>query len=101
MADMRRAVKKQQGDYTGVGFIFNNDVSGDSRYGTTQLYIPLSYIKKLKDSTLLVSVGIQPGISNIGFRTNKLTFDNQYDGGLLDALGLIRYCTTPPVLTSR
>ena len=80
MADMRRPVKKQQGDYTGVGFIFNNDVSGDSRYGTTQLYIPLSYIKKLKDSTLLVSVGVQPGISNIGFRTNKLTFDNQYDG---------------------
>jgi type IX secretion system PorP/SprF family membrane protein len=80
LADMRNPVKKRQGDYTGVGFIFNNDVSGDSRYGTTQLYIPLSYIKKLKDSTLLVSAGIQPGISNIGFRTNKLTFDNQYDG---------------------
>lgn len=80
MADMRNPVKKRQGDYTGVGFLFNNDVSGDSRYGTTQLYIPLSYIKKLKDSTLLVSAGIQPGISNIGFRTNKLTFDSQYDG---------------------
>ncbi|MFL5754213.1 MAG: PorP/SprF family type IX secretion system membrane protein [Bacteroidia bacterium] len=80
MADMRRPVKKKQGDYTGIGFVFNNDVSGDSRYGTTQLYIPMSYIKRLKDSTLLVSVGIQPGISNIGFRTNKLTFDSQYDG---------------------
>jgi type IX secretion system PorP/SprF family membrane protein len=81
MADLRKPFTKIQGDYTGIGFLFNNDISGDGHYGTTQLYIPLSYIKKIKnDSTLLLSFGLQPGISNIGFRTNKLTYDNQYDG---------------------
>ena len=65
----------------GVGLIFNNDISGDSRYSINQLYVPLSYIQNFeKDTNLTVSVGITPGISNIAFRTDKLTFDNQFDG---------------------
>jgi type IX secretion system PorP/SprF family membrane protein len=65
----------------GVGLIFNNDVAGDSRYTINQLYVPLSYIQHFeKDTNLTVSFGITPGVSNIAFRTDKLTFDNQFDG---------------------
>jgi type IX secretion system PorP/SprF family membrane protein len=81
MGDMRKSFKKIKNDNVGIGLLFNNDVSGDSRYGTTQLYIPISYMKKLgNDSSFIVSAGIQPGISNIGFRTNKLSYDSQFDG---------------------
>ncbi|MBS1646081.1 MAG: PorP/SprF family type IX secretion system membrane protein [Bacteroidetes bacterium] len=65
----------------GVGLVFNNDVSGDSRYSINQMYVPLSYIQRFKsDTNLNISVGISPGISNIAFNTSKLTYDNQFDG---------------------
>lgn len=73
-------VPSQQGA-AGAGLIFNNDVSGDSRYSINQLYVPLSYIQSFKsDTNLTVSFGISPGISNIAFKTQKLTYDNQFDG---------------------
>ena len=79
--DMRVGQKKLGSDRLGVGVMFNNDVSGDSKYGTTQLYFPVSYQKKVnRDSTLLVGFGLQPGISSTGFKTSALTFDTQYDG---------------------
>ena len=65
----------------GVGLIFNNDVSGDSRYSINQAYVPLSYIQTFKgDSNLSVSLGVSPGVSNIAFNTRRLTYDNQFDG---------------------
>ncbi len=65
----------------GVGLIFNNDVSGDSRYNINQFYIPLSYIQNFKsDTNLSISLGISPGVSNIAFNTSKLSYDNQFDG---------------------
>jgi len=80
-ADARNSFKNNKANKWGIGMLFNNDVAGDSKYGTTQLYIPLSYIYKLKtDSAFFISAGVQPGISNIGFRTNKLTYDSQWDG---------------------
>ena len=79
--DMRQEGKKLGSDRLGLGFLMNYDVAGESRYGTTQLYLPLSYVRKVnEDSTLLASVGISPGISSTGFKTDNLTFDSQYDG---------------------
>jgi type IX secretion system PorP/SprF family membrane protein len=79
--DMRLGQNKLGDDRLGVGFIFNNDVCGDSKYGTTQIYFPISYIKKIKkDSSLFLSFSLQPGISSSGFKTQALTFDSQYDG---------------------
>ena len=79
--DMRQSSKKIGSDRIGVGFLMNYDVAGASRYGTTQLYLPISYIKKANaDSTLLISFGLTPGISSTGFKTDHLTFDSQYDG---------------------
>jgi type IX secretion system PorP/SprF family membrane protein len=70
-----------QQNAVGAGIIFNNDISGDSRYSINQLYVPLSFIQNFeKDTNLTVSFGLMPGISNIAFKTNRLTFDNQFDG---------------------
>ncbi|HEY1040227.1 MAG TPA: PorP/SprF family type IX secretion system membrane protein [Bacteroidia bacterium] len=80
-ADMRTDLKKMVSNRVGAGILFNHDVAGDSKYGTTQLYIPVSYIHKLSsDSNFFMSIGLQPGISSVGFKTNQLTFDNQWDG---------------------
>ena len=77
-------VLSQHGE-AGVGVIFNNDVSGDSRYSINQFYVPLSYIQKFKgDTNLSVSLGISLGISNIAFNTRKLTYDNQFNGDAYD-----------------
>jgi type IX secretion system PorP/SprF family membrane protein len=78
-------VFSQQGTI-GVGLVFNNDVSGDSHYSINQAYIPLSYIQTFKsDTNLSLSLGISPGVSNIAFKTNKLTYDNQFNGDAYDA----------------
>lgn len=70
-----------QNSAIGAGIIFNNDISGDSRYSINQFYVPVSYIQTFKgDSNLTASFGLMPGISNIAFRTNKLSFDHQFDG---------------------
>lgn len=65
----------------GVGLIFNNDVSGDSRYTINQFSVPISYIQTFKgDTNLSISLGISPGVSNIAFNTSKLSYDSQFDG---------------------
>lgn len=70
----------------GAGLIFNNDISGDSRYAINQLYLPVSHIQQFRnDTNLSLSFGLAPGISNIAFRTGRLTFDNQFDGDAYNA----------------
>lgn len=81
MGDARFNGVVSQQSALGVGLIFNNDISGDSHYAINQLYIPVSHVQNFKsDTNLTVSFGLMPGISNIAFRTNKLSFDNQWDG---------------------
>lgn len=68
-------------DMVGVGLTFNNDVAGDARYGTSQLYLSGSFIHSAsKDSSLLLSFGLNAGFCSVGFDYNRMTFDNQYDG---------------------
>jgi type IX secretion system PorP/SprF family membrane protein len=79
--DMRYKPKQLLSDCIGIGIHFNNDVAGDAYYGFNQLYVNASYLHKAnKDSTLIVSGGLNFGISSVGFNYNKMTFDNQYDG---------------------
>ena len=84
--DGRFKTKKMKSDCFGVGIMFNNDKSGDTHYGTNQLYLSASYIHKLNsDSTLLLSLGLNGGISNVGFNYSLMTFDNQYQGNAYNA----------------
>lgn len=64
-----------------VGLLINTDKSGDSKLTTTNVLLPIDYIKKLnKDSTHFISLGIQPGMTTKSFNPSNLSFDNQYDG---------------------
>jgi type IX secretion system PorP/SprF family membrane protein len=81
-----RLKTKFKNDVPALGLVINNDKSGDSQFGTSQIFISGSYVKKLtSDSCHFVSVAIQPGITSKGFDVNKLTFDNQYDGDRYNA----------------
>jgi type IX secretion system PorP/SprF family membrane protein len=86
MGDMRMKDFISKKTDAGIGLIFNNDVSGDSKYSINQLYVPLSAIKVSgSDSALELSGGISPGISNIAFNTAKLSFDSQWDGDIYNS----------------
>jgi type IX secretion system PorP/SprF family membrane protein len=86
LAGDTRLKTKMLNDVPGLGLQINNDKSGDSRFGTTQIFLSGAYIKKLtKDSAHFLSIGIQPGITTKSFNVNALTFDNQYDGDSYNA----------------
>jgi type IX secretion system PorP/SprF family membrane protein len=86
LAGDTRLKTKMENDVPGVGLQINNDKSGDSRFGTTQIFVSGSYIKKLTaDSTHFISIGLQPGVTTKSFNVNVLTFDNQYDGDQYNA----------------
>lgn len=79
--ESRMRVSSKTKDMYGVGLLFNSDKAGDTRYGTTQLYLSGSYIYAAKaDSSLLLSAGANLGFCQVGFDYDRMTFDNQYDG---------------------
>ena len=65
----------------GAGIVFNNDKAGDGSLGLMEAKVSLSYTQKIKkDSSMFISLAIQPGISNKSINYNKLQFDQQWDG---------------------
>lgn len=79
--DARFKPKQLNNDCVGAGILFNNDQAGDAFYTMNQFYVNLSYIHKLKrDSSLLISLGLNTGINNANFNYNQMTFDSQFDG---------------------
>lgn len=65
----------------GAGLSLYNDVAGDSKFGTTQINLALSYIIKLnRDSSQIIAAGIQSGITQRKIDYTALTFDEQYNG---------------------
>jgi len=79
--DMRYKPKQLFSDCFGIGILFNNDKAGDAFYTNNQFYINLSYIHKLKrDSSLLISIGLNTGLNAANFNYNEMTFDSQFDG---------------------
>lgn len=85
-ADMRYKPQKMRSDCFGIGLQFNNDQAGDAFYTTNQIYLSGAYIHKLKkDSSLLISIGLNAGYSASNFNYSKMSFDNQFDGYDYDA----------------
>jgi type IX secretion system PorP/SprF family membrane protein len=78
----KRASKKTFSDAVPTaGIVLNTDKAGDSKLQTTQVYLSVGYIKKLKKTLpQFVSIGVQPGFVNKSFSKKDLTFDRQYDG---------------------
>lgn len=76
-------------DYFGVGGTFWGDVAGESRFGSTQGRISLSYSKKVagyrKKASYLV-FGADLGVTQRRIRKNDLRWPSQHDGkGRFDA----------------
>lgn len=71
---------------TGAGIMFNNDQAGDSKFYTRQILVSGSVFKSLKrDSTLTLSIGLQPGFTFMGIDESGLTFENQFQGDRFNA----------------
>jgi type IX secretion system PorP/SprF family membrane protein len=65
-----------------IGFLLNNDVSGDGDFGTLQLILPLSARYQLNDVGL--RLGASVGWIQHGFNFNAFYFGNQYTGEQFD-----------------
>ena len=65
----------------GAGIIFNHDNTGDSKFRTTIFNVAGSYRVKLNsDSSQVITVGVQTGITNKTLSYDELRFDAQYNG---------------------
>lgn len=66
----------------GIGASVFHDHSGDSRYGTTQLNLSMSYIKGLnRKNNNFLSVGLQVGGAQRTINYSELYFDEQFHNG--------------------
>jgi type IX secretion system PorP/SprF family membrane protein len=68
-------------DLFGGGIVINRDQEGDSKYGTTQVNLSLSYIRSVSRlNNQFVSFGIQAGAAQRTIDYSQLLFDSQWDG---------------------
>jgi type IX secretion system PorP/SprF family membrane protein len=68
-------------DLFGGGIVIDRDQEGDSKYGTTQVNLSLSYIRSLNRlNNQFVSFGIQAGAAQRSIDYTQLIFDSQWDG---------------------
>lgn len=66
---------------SGLGLQINNDIAGDGRFGTTQIYLNSSFYLPLnKECNLFTGLGINVGYVFHGIEFDKLKFGNQYSG---------------------
>ncbi len=77
--------RKYKADLLGVSITAFKDEAGDSKFGTTQLNLALSYVKSLnKRNTSILSIGGMAGYAQRSIDYSKLNFDVQYNGGYFD-----------------
>ncbi len=81
--DMKVYPKKQGNDFWGFGLNFNYDRAGFSKLSLTNLQLGASYSKELSSNVFLTG-GAQLGFSQRAFKTDELTFDNQFLSGAFD-----------------
>ena len=68
-------------DIFGGGIVIDRDQEGDSKYGTTQINLSLSYIRSVsKLNNQFVSFGLQAGAAQRSIDYSQLIFDSQWDG---------------------
>jgi type IX secretion system PorP/SprF family membrane protein len=84
-ADMQIWKRKRHSDMFGLGVLFNNDQAGDSKFGTTQGALSLSYVKALsKNNRNLLGFGLQFFYSQRSIDYSKLYFPNAWNGTTYD-----------------
>lgn len=68
----------KRNSYMGIGGSFVNDISGDGRYQSNNLSIPIAYHMFL-DKNNSLSVGVSPGLYQRSISSN-LTWESQWNG---------------------
>lgn len=75
------------GERNSFGFLFNNDKAGDSHLASMQMLLSYAHLFALNDdSVYFINAGVQCGFSSKHFDINSLTFDNQFNGDVYDAM---------------
>jgi len=83
-AETRFSINHSQTDYLTISAIFCTDKAGAAVLKTTSFYPAINYNKNLGDShASYLSVGFTAGYLQRSFDLSKLTFDNQYQGGVV------------------
>lgn len=82
--DKRFLGEEERSGYFSAGLVFNYDEAGDSRLNTTTLGLNGSYTRKIT-STSYLSAGLQLAAYQRAFRTDKLKWDEQFDGKEYDS----------------
>lgn len=78
MPVMKRYLKR---DLFGGGVVINRDQAGDSKFGTTQVNLTLSYIRSIsRINNQFLAFGLQLGGAQRSIDYSQLMFDSQYDG---------------------
>lgn len=78
MPVLKRYLKQ---DIFGGGVVVNRDQAGDSRFGTTQVNLTLSYIRSIsRINNQFIAFGLQLGGAQRSIDYSQLMFDSQYDG---------------------
>ena len=79
--DMPILKRDTKHDIFGGGISIYRDQEGDSKFGTTQVNLSLSYIRSLnKANDKFISFGIQTGVAQRTIDYSQLVFDSQWDG---------------------
>lgn len=77
--------RKYKADLLGVSLTAYKDEAGDSKFGTTQLNLSVSYVKSLnKKNSSIISVGAMAGYAQRTIDYSELYFDIQYNGSHYD-----------------
>lgn len=68
-------------DMMGIGISLFDDVAGDSKFGTLEGSIALSYIKSFNNqNNHFAGIGLSLGVGQRSISYDELHFDNQWDG---------------------
>ena len=81
--DAQLAADKLQNGWIGVGAIMLRDEAGDGALKSIKTYGNIAYHQQLSETRLL-SLGVQAGYIQKSINTNKLTFDDQWNGKFFD-----------------
>lgn len=77
--DMGLMKKKWKSAYLGTGLTIFRDKAGDNQLGTTQINLSLSSIVFVSENQR-ISVGLQGGFAQKNINTEKMLWENQFDG---------------------
>jgi len=74
---------KNKGAFLGIGLQMYNDVGGDSKFGTKQIFSTISTIVPIAGDQVL-ALGFQAGMGQKSGSYENLIFSNQFDGNVFD-----------------